>query len=114
MNKLKVGFIGLGLMGHPMAKNIHKAGFPLAVYNRSEGRLREIRKIKDIWICKSPQELAVNVDVIITMVTGPKDVRQVLFGGFGVVRGANPGLTVIDMSTIGPIAAQEIAADLAN
>jgi 3-hydroxyisobutyrate dehydrogenase-like beta-hydroxyacid dehydrogenase len=113
-NKLKVGFIGLGLMGNPMAKNILKAGFPLAVYNRSEDKVREFRKIGEVGVYENPKELAENVDVVITMITGPKDVRHVLLGARGVAYAANPGLTVIDMSTIGPTAAQEIAADLEN
>jgi 3-hydroxyisobutyrate dehydrogenase len=113
MARLKVGFIGLGLMGNPMAKNILKAGFPLAVYNRNPDRLTDFKK-EDVFITSSPQELAANVDVVITMITGPKDVRNVLLGERGVARAANPGLTVIDMSTIGPTAAQEIASDLEN
>lgn len=111
MQKLKVGFIGLGLMGRPMALNILKRGFPLSVYNRSAEKTKEFLKL-GVKVYDSPAELSANCDVVITMVTGPKDVRKVLFGRNGVVEGAEEGLIVIDMSTIGPTAAQEIASDL--
>lgn len=108
---MKVGFIGLGLMGKPMAKNIYKAGFPLVVFNRNPEKTKEFEKL-DIPVAKTPQELASEVDVVITMVTGPEDVKDVLLGKEGVVHGGKPGLVVIDMSTIGPDAAQEIAQEL--
>lgn len=113
VKKLKVGFIGLGLMGNPMAKNIQKAGFPLIVYNRTHKKTLEFRKL-GITVASSPAELAGQVDVIVTMVTGPKDVKEVLLGKNGVVRSAKKGLIVIDMSTIGPEAAKEIAGNLAK
>ncbi|MBI2022788.1 NAD(P)-dependent oxidoreductase [Candidatus Daviesbacteria bacterium] len=120
MAKLRIGFIGLGLMGGPMAKNIHKAGFHLTVYNRSPNRLKDFKKLKDINIAKSPKEVAEHSDVVITCVTAPKDVKQVMLGKAGVIEGAgNPstrsarsGLVAIDMSTIGPTAAREIGKGL--
>ncbi len=111
MSKLKIGFIGLGLMGRPMALNILKSGYPLSVYNRSPEKTKEFSKL-GVKVYDSPAELAENCDVVITMVTGPKDVRKVLFGRNGVVEGANDNLIVIDMSTIGPTAVEEIAEDL--
>ncbi len=110
---MKVGFIGLGLMGKPMAKNIVKAGFDLAVFNRSEGRLVDFQK-QAVDVYKTPQELAKHSDIIITMVTGPKDVQEVLFGPSGVLKGAKQGLIVIDMSTIGVRAAKEIGKKLSK
>src|SRR5258708_1687032 len=101
---MKVGFIGLGLMGSPMAKNILKQKFPLTVYNRHLEKTRELEKL-GAKIAKSPQEVAANSDVVITMVIGPKEVEEVLLGKDGVVEGAKKGLVVIDMSTIGPKAA---------
>lgn len=109
--KLRVGFIGLGLMGNPMAKNILKKGFPLTVYNRSEKRLEEFKKLK-VSIAKSPKELADTVDVVITMVTGPKDVEAVYLGKDGVGKSSNKNLIAIDMSTIGPTAVKTIAKKL--
>ncbi len=104
---MKVGFIGLGLMGNPMAKNIFKAGFELAVYNRSDNRLSDFQKL-DVGVYKTPKEMAQNSDIVITMITGPKDVQKVLFGAQGVVKGAKKGLIVVDMSTIGVKAAKVI------
>lgn len=108
-SKLKIGFIGLGLMGGPMAKNIYKAGFPLTVYNRSPLRLKDFKKLKGVNIAKSPKEVAENSDIIITMVTAPKDVKEVILGQDGVIKGIRKGSVVVDMSTIGPSAAREIA-----
>lgn len=107
MQKLRIGFIGLGLMGQPMAKNILKKGFPLVVYNRTVSKTSELKKL-GASVAKTPKELASEVDVVITMVTGPKDVKEVIFGKDGVVKGAKRGLVMIDMSTIGPQAAREI------
>ncbi len=112
MNKLKVGFIGLGLMGNPMAKNIQKAGFDLAVYNRNPKKLTEFKKL-GAFIATSPEQLASVSEVVITMVTGPKDVEEVIFGSQGVIKGMKKGGVIIDMSTIGPEAAKQISERLA-
>lgn len=110
-NKLNVGFIGLGLMGLPMAKNILAKGFPLSVYNRSPEKTKELQKL-GATVAQSPMELGETCDVVITCVTGPKDVREVLFGKNGVALADRQELVVIDMSTIGPTAACRIADDL--
>ncbi len=109
--KLKVGFIGLGLMGEPMAKNILKQGFPLVVYNRTYLKTKSLQKL-GAKVVSTPLEMASMVDVLITMVTAAKDVEQVLFLRDGVVRGAKKGLVIIDMSTIGKTSAVEIAQKL--
>lgn len=111
MEKIKVGFIGLGLMGNPMAKNILQKGFPLTVYNRTKKKTTELEKM-GATVVDSPQEVAELSDVIISMVTGPKDVKEVLFGNKGVVKVHKKDLVVIDMSTIGPAAAIEIGQKL--
>lgn len=111
MKNIKVGFIGLGLMGNPMAKNIINAGFPLTVFNRTKKKSQELQKV-GATIANSPADLAKEVDVVITMVTGPKDVKEVLLGNNGVVKNAKENLIVIDMSTVGPTAAVEIANEL--
>jgi 3-hydroxyisobutyrate dehydrogenase len=108
---MNVGFIGLGLMGNPMAKNILKAGFPLTVYNRTPSKVIEF-KSSGARISGNPKELAATCDIVISMITGPDDVTEVLFGTNGVVEGKHSGLTIIDMSTIGPSAAIKIAKKL--
>lgn len=100
-------------MGNPMAKNIFKKGFLLSVYNRTKSKTKELASL-GATVYDSPADLAKNSDVIITMVTAPKDVKAVLLGKMGVVHGAKKGLIVIDMSTIGPTAAREFGIKLAK
>lgn len=106
--KLRVGVIGLGLMGKPMAENILKKGFPLTVFNRTSSKVKPLVE-KGAVAAKIPAELAKKSDVIITMVTASSDVEDVLFGNHGVIEGAHKDLVVVDMSTIGPTAAKKIA-----
>ncbi len=106
--KLRVGVIGLGLMGKPMAENILKKGFPLTVFNRTSSKVKPFVE-KGAVAAKTPAEVARNSDVVITMVTASSDVTDVVFGKNGVVEGAHNDLVVVDMSTIGPTAAKEIA-----
>jgi 3-hydroxyisobutyrate dehydrogenase len=98
---LKVGFIGLGIMGQPMATNIVKAGFPLTVFNRSRGKCGPVAAL-GAAVANSPREVAAQSDVVITIVSDTPDVEEVLFGEAGVEHVVKPGTTVIDMSTISP------------
>lgn len=106
--KLRVGVIGLGLMGKPMAENILKKGFHLTVFNRTSSKVKPLTE-KGAVAVKTPAEVAKLSDVVITMVTASSDVNDVLFGKNGVTDGAHKDLIVVDMSTIGPTAAKEIA-----
>jgi 3-hydroxyisobutyrate dehydrogenase len=106
-----IGFIGLGLMGNLMAKNIHKAGFPLVVYNRSRSKTAEFESM-GIRVVDSPKDLVSECDVIITMVTAARDVEDVLFGQHGVVSAEGKTKIIIDMSTIGPTASKAIGKKL--
>lgn len=110
-DKLKVGFVGLGLMGRPMAHHLQKAGYLTAVYNRAPKKMDEFKKL-GVATYSSIKALAADVDVVVSCVTGPKDVREVFLGKKGVAVGAKKGLIGIDMSTIGSKAAQEIGSDL--
>lgn len=105
---MRVGFIGLGLMGKPMARRLLKAGYELVVHNRSRPPVEELAA-EGAEPARSPKEVAEKVDVLITMVPDSPDVEKVLFGENGVVEGAHPGLIVVDMSTISPIAARGFA-----
>ncbi len=109
----RVGFIGLGIMGRGMARNILKAGFPLRVWNRTASRMDELAA-EGAGPASSPGDLAFHSDIIITCVSDTPDVEQVLLGEGGVIHGARPGSLVIDMSTISPRATQRIAAHLAE
>ncbi len=84
--KPKVGFIGLGIMGQPMALNLLKAGFELTVYNRTAEKARPVVEAGAVQV-HSPREVAQNSEIIITMVTGPDDVKQVILGPDGVAEG---------------------------
>ncbi len=109
----KVGFIGLGIMGKPMCKNLLKAGYELVVYNRSSPSVDELAAA-GAEQAGSPREVASKVDVIITMLPNSPDVQEVVLGENGVIEGANPGSTLIDMSSISPHVARSIASLLAN
>ena len=106
----KVGFIGLGIMGIPMAKNLVKAGFELVVWNRTIEKAHKLAS--DIPGCKvasSPADLAEQVSVIITIVTDTADVSAVITGENGVLSGIRSGSIVIDMSTISPALERELS-----
>lgn len=106
--KKKLGFIGLGIMGKPMAKNLLKAGFNLVVFSRSNGPVEELVKEKALS-ANSPGEVAEHSEVIITMLPDSPEVEEIILGKDGVIRGAKPGSVVIDMSSINPLVTQEIA-----
>ncbi|MFN7106525.1 MAG: NAD(P)-dependent oxidoreductase [Pyrobaculum sp.] len=98
---MKAGVIGLGIMGAPMAMNLHKAGFLAAVYNRSEVKTKPFRGL-GVYVAESPADLARRVDVVIIVVSDGPDVEEVLFKPRGVVEGGRQGLVVVDMSTNSP------------
>lgn len=106
--KKKVGFIGLGVMGKPMARNILKAGFPLTVYNRTQEKTRELVSLGATAV-NSPKAVGENADVVITMVSDSPDVKEVILGDQGVLQGAGRETIIIDMSTISPMESKEIA-----
>jgi 2-hydroxy-3-oxopropionate reductase len=109
----RVGFIGLGLMGKPMARNLMRAGYPLTIHNRSRGAVDELAA-EGATPATSPKEVAEQVDVVITCLPDSPDVEQVTLGSNGITEGGRSGLTVIDMSTIAPGVAMHIADELAE
>jgi len=110
---LRVGFIGLGAMGLPMARNVARAGFPLTVWARRREAAEPILAAGASW-ADSPAALARDSDVVITIVTNSPDVRQVVTGPDGLLAGAHEGLTIVDMSTIAPTVSRKIAAQAAE
>ncbi len=110
---LRVGYIGLGIMGKPMARNILKAGFPLVVYNRSRGPVDELVAL-GAQAADGPAAVAAAVDVVITNLPDSATVEQVALGPGGIREGAHPGLIFVDHSTIRPETARHIAAELAK
>lgn len=113
MQMIKAGYIGLGKMGHPMAANILKAGFPLTVWNRTPEKAQDLIQAGAAW-AESAAEVAASVDVIFTNVSDTPDVMEVVFGLHGVAEGAHPGLIFVDHSTIKPSASREIARRLGD
>jgi 2-hydroxy-3-oxopropionate reductase len=107
----KVGYIGLGLMGKSMARNIIKAGFPLTVHNRSHEAVTELQG-EGALAAASPAEVASQVDVVITNLPDSPDVEQVALGEHGIIEAARAGQIFIDNSTIKPASARLIAEKL--
>lgn len=110
---LRVGFAGLGRMGSPMARNVLSAGFPLTVFNRTAEKA-EALAAAGASVAATPAELAAGADVVVTMVADADAVRALLEGPEGILAGASPGLVLVEMSTIGPLAARELAARCAE
>ncbi len=110
---LKLGFIGLGIMGRPMALNLLKGGHELSVYAR---RAQSAKPLIDAGArgCASPSEVAAASDVTFLMVSDTPDVEQVILGEHGVLGGARAGSAVVDMSSISPIATRVIARTLSQ
>ena len=112
-NKERVGVVGLGIMGKPMAANLMKAGFSVTVHNRTISKADELRS-EGAAVASSPKEVAENSDVTITMVSDSPDVEEVILGPNGIAHGVSSGAVVIDMSTISPQVTQTIAAELSS
>ena len=107
MPDTKIGFIGLGIMGAPMAANLREAGYPLVVHNRSRAKVEEfVRDGGDP--AATPKEVAERTDVVITMLPDSPDVEQVYLGEDGVIAGTSDGMLLIDMSSIAPAVARAV------
>jgi 2-hydroxy-3-oxopropionate reductase len=106
-NQLNLGFIGLGIMGAPMASHLVNAGHSVFINTRS--KVPELLSSSKAKQCSSPKEVAQNADIIFTMVPDTPDVEKVLFGENGVAAGLSKGKIVVDMSSISPIATKEFA-----
>jgi len=110
---MKLGLIGLGIMGRPMALNLRRAGYALWVYGRRAETMKPLTEA-GATACASPQEVAANADVSFIIVSDTPDVEQVILGDKGVIHGARPGAAVVDMSTISPTATRVFAGKLAQ
>lgn len=110
---LRIGFIGLGIMGKPMAGHLLKAGYTLHTYDIVQESVAELKNLGAIP-CRNSKEVAENAEIVILMLPDTPDVEEVLFGKEGVSSGIKTGSTVIDMSSISPIATRKFAEKLAK
>ena len=101
-----VGFIGLGIMGKPMAENLIEAGYDLVVYNRTREKAEDL---DGATVAESPKEVAENSDIIITMLPDSPQVEEMLLGEAGVLEGVGEGAVIVDMSTISPVITEELS-----
>ena len=104
----KIGFIGLGIMGKPMSKNLIKAGHELTVYDVVEAPVKELQSL-GAKMARSSKEVAANTDLIISMLPDSPDVEKAAFGSGGIFEGIRSGSTYIDMSTISPVTTKKLA-----
>jgi 2-hydroxy-3-oxopropionate reductase len=110
---MKIGFIGLGIMGKPMSKNLIKAGYSLIVNDVNKAAVAELVAL-GAESAENAKEIAQKSDLVITMLPNSPHVKQVVLGPNGVIEGARPGLVVIDMSSIAPLVSREVSAKLAE
>jgi len=106
-----VGFVGLGIMGRPMAGHLRRAGHPLTVFNRTAGRSDDL-VAAGARVAASPAEVAAASEVIVVMVSDTPDVEEVVAGPRGLIEGIRPGSVVVDMSTVSPDLERRLAARL--
>jgi len=109
---MKIGFIGLGIMGKPMSRNLLKAGYKLIVYDIVQEAVKEVAAA-GAEVGSSPKDVASRTDIIITMLPNSPHVKEVILGKNGVLEGVSSGKIVVDMSSIAPATSQEVAKALA-
>jgi 2-hydroxy-3-oxopropionate reductase len=110
---VKIGFIGLGIMGKPMARNLINAGHQLVVSTHNADAAQELAAA-GAGTAETPRDIATQVDLVITMLPNSPDVEAVALGPDGIIEGAHPGLIFVDMSSIAPLAARQISEELAG
>ena len=104
----KIGFVGLGIMGRPMARNLFEAGHELVLYNRTKEKAEGLVD-EGATVAGSPREVAESADIIVTMLPDSPDVEAVVAGEGGVLEGIKEGSLIVDMSTISPVVARDLA-----
>jgi len=106
--KERIGWVGLGKMGTPMAKNVLNAGYSLTVYNRTREKTKELAEL-GARVADSPTSVASGSEVVISMILGDRALEDVSLGPEGILQGAGPGLVYIDMSTVSVVASARVA-----
>src|SRR5262249_26284315 len=113
MDKQRIGFLGLGSMGQPMAIRLAQAGFPIAVYNRTQSKSDEVGKV-GARVATSPKDAATGADVVMMSLADEHIVSSMLLGDQGVFGGLKQGGYLVDMSTVSPGFAREMGAKAAK
>jgi len=109
----RVGFVGLGLMGYPMARNLSRKGFLVSVYNRTRSKADALAAESSVTVTDTPRAVADGADIVITMVSDVPDVEEVyLAPGTGILESARAGMVCVDMGTVGGACVQKVAARL--
>src|SRR3974390_2090675 len=111
--KEKIGFVGTGIMGKPMVKNLLKAGYPVHCYDIVPEPLKELASA-GASVAASSREAAEKSEIVITMLPNSPHVEQAVLGPNGVLEGARPGHVLLEMSTISPIVSQKVAAEVSK
>ena len=104
----RIGFVGLGIMGKPMAQNLMESGFELVLHNRTRRKAEALAAEAGVQVADSPGEVAERSNITITMLPGPSEVERVFAGEEGLLEGAGEGSLLIDMSTSSPVLAREL------
>ncbi len=111
----RVGFVGLGLMGYPMARNLSRAGFAVTVYNRTRAKAETLAGETSVTVADTPCAVAESSDMVVTMVSDVPDVEQVYYApNTGIVHGVRSGTVCVDMGTVGVACVQRVAARLSQ
>jgi 2-hydroxy-3-oxopropionate reductase len=105
----RVGFVGLGIMGRPMARNLMRAGYELVLYNRTRSKAEELAREVGAEVASDLKEVAHRSGVIFTMLPSPREVREIVAGEGGLLEGAGEGSLIVDTSTSSPVLARELA-----
>jgi 2-hydroxy-3-oxopropionate reductase len=105
----KVGFVGLGIMGKPMARNLMRAGYELVLYNRTRSKAKELAREGGAEVATDLEEVVQRSGVVFTMLPSPREVREIVAGEGGLLEGAGEGSLIVDMSTSSPVLARELA-----
>lgn len=107
---MRVGFVGLGIMGAPMARNLMDGGYELVLFNRTPGKAEELAAGRPAEVAASLEDLARQGDIVITMLPGPPEVEAVIAGDGGLLEWMREGTLLVDMSTSSPVLARELSA----
>jgi 3-hydroxyisobutyrate dehydrogenase-like beta-hydroxyacid dehydrogenase len=108
----KLGFLGLGIMGDPMARHLAAASHTLAVWSHSQNKARKLAEVTGATFCKSPEEVASQSDCVFLCVGDTKMSNEVIMGAQGLVQGAKPGFVIVDCSTVSPLESTRMATEL--